>query len=204
MSTRLNVAALVVLSVTQLAAASWSIARYETTLKSGTLFRIRTIPVDPADAFRGRYVAVRPSITILKPVAPETERVLERIQSGERGYVVLTTGADGFASAGQLLEEPPPQGDYLTIDRVWPQWSRDTASGTVPGPVGYNIDFSFDRYYMSEAAAPEAQQRYADATSRNAATRAWLTVRVRNGVGVIEGLFIDDVPIEAIVALSPR
>jgi hypothetical protein len=57
---------------------------------------------------------------------------------------------------------------------------------------------------MSEAAAPEAQQRYADATSRNAATRAWLTVRVRNGVGVIEGLFIDDVPIEAIVALSPR
>jgi hypothetical protein len=65
------------------------------------------------------------------------------------------------------------------------------------------MTFSFDRYYMTEAAAPMAQQRFDEAVRRNAATRAWLEVGVRNGTGVIEGLFTDGVPIEQIVA-APR
>ncbi len=37
---------------------SMIIAR-ESTLKEGVLFRFKTAPVDPYDAFRGRYVALR-------------------------------------------------------------------------------------------------------------------------------------------------
>jgi uncharacterized membrane-anchored protein len=204
MNTRLKVAALTVLSVAQLAAAGWSIARYESTLRSGALYRIRTMAVDPVDVFRGRYVAVRPSITILKPISPETEGLLQRISAGETGYVVLATDAEGFASAAQILMAPPSQGDYLQIDRVWAQWAQGSQPGREATFTGWNLEFSFDRYYMNEAAATEAQQRYFEAVGRNAATRAWLAVRVKDGVAVIEGLFIDGVAIEQVSAASRR
>jgi len=45
--------------------------------------------------------------------------------------------------------------------------------------------------------APQAQQQQQHATRRNAQSRAWLAVRVKNGAGVIEGLLIDGVPIES-------
>ena len=203
MSTRMKLAALAVLSVTQLAAAGWSIARYESILRTGALYRIRTMPVDPADAFRGRYVAVRPGISILNPISPEAETVLQRLQAGEKGYVVLTTGADGFATAAEVVLEPPGQGDYLRVERVWPRWPQQMAPGATPTPVGYNIEFAFNRYYMNETSAPAAEQRYRDTARRNDETRAWLNVRVKDGTGVIEGLYIDGRPIEEIAAQPP-
>jgi uncharacterized membrane-anchored protein len=200
----MKVAALTTLSVAQLAAASWSIARYESTLRSGSPYRIRAAAFDPADAFRGRYVAVQPVIRIARPIATETERRLQRISSFETGYVVLTTDADGFAAAAQILSEPPSAGDYLEIARVWQWWDRETTPSTEATLAGYNLVFSFDRYYMAESDAPAAQQRYADATRQDRETNAWLAVRVKDGVGVIEGLYIDGVPIEKIVAAPAK
>ena len=203
MNARVRILVLVVLSVAQVAAAAWSIARYESTLASGAPYKIRVAPVDPADAFRGRYVAVQPSITIATPIAPDTERLLQAIQAASStGYVVLATDAEGFARAAQVLTVAPPAGDYLQVERVWPRWS------TQPDPrqsgqlqiIGYNLGFTFDRADMNEAAAPAAQQRYFEVTGRSAGTRAWLAVRVKNGAGVIEGLFIDGVAIEEILA----
>jgi uncharacterized membrane-anchored protein len=201
MNTRMKVATLAILSVAQLAAAAWSIARYESTLRTGILYRIRTMPVDPADAFRGRYVAVRPAILLPKPIASETEKLLYQIQSGERGYAILETDADGFARVAQILPQPPSQGDYLEIAHAWQQWGRESDKAVM---LGYNVEFSFDRYYMNEADAPVAQDRYAEMLRRNPVARAWLAVRVKNGVGVIEGLFINGVAIETIVAAPPN
>ncbi len=196
MTTSARVIALVVLSVAQLGAAAWSIARYESTLRSGVLYRIRIEPVDPADAFHGRYVAVRPSITVLADDSSELGRLLQLIQGGARGYVVLTLDADGFARVSDVVFTPPAQGDYLEVACVFDQWSRDTKPGETARRVGYTVCFSFDRYYMNEAAAPMAERRYAEASRRNATAKAWLTVRVKNGAGVIEGLFIDGDPIK--------
>jgi hypothetical protein len=204
MSTRIRIAALAALSVAQLAAAAWSIARYESTLASGARYRIRTVAIDPADAFRGRYVAVQPAIRLSKPISSETETLLQRIMAGETGYVVLTTGADGFAQAGQLLIEPPRVDDYLKIAHVWPLWTPVTRPGQESTSAGYNILFSFDRYYMNEADAPEAEKRVADAMRGQPATDVWLAVRVKDGTGVIEGLYIGETAIEQLLGAAPR
>ncbi|HEY7498327.1 MAG TPA: GDYXXLXY domain-containing protein [Vicinamibacterales bacterium] len=196
MTTSARVIALVILSVAQLGAAAWSIARYESTLRSGALYRIRIEPVDPADAFHGRYVAVRPSITVLADDKSDLARDLQRIQSGERGYVVLAADADGFARVSDVVFTPPAQGDYLEVAYVWDQWTRETQPGETARHVGYNVSFSFDRYYMNEGAAPIAEQRYAEASRRNSTAKAWLAVRVKGGAGVIEGLLIDGDPIK--------
>ena len=65
--------------------------------------------------------------------------------------------------------------------------------------TGYTISFSFNRYYMNEAAAPMAEDKYVEASRRNAEARAWLNVRVKDGTAVIEGLVIDGVPIEELI-----
>jgi hypothetical protein len=44
-----------------------------------------------------------------------------------------------------------------------------------------------------------AEDKYAEASRRNAEARAWLNVRVKDGTAVIEGLVIDGVPIEALI-----
>lgn len=201
MNLRLRLIALAALGVVQVAAAGWSIARYESTLSSGTPHKIHVAPVDPADAFRGRYVAVRPSIRMARPIDPETERLLFATQAHEGTvYVVLETDAEGFARARYVMADPPMRGDYLKIERVSTVWETDPGQPGRSKAIGYELGFAFDRYYMNEAAASAAEQRYIEATRRGSRTGAWLTVRVKNGIGVIDGLFIDGVPIEQIRA----
>ncbi len=199
MSTRLKLALLVILAVVQIGITGSSILKYESTLRSGALYRIPSLAIDPADPFRGRYVAVRPTIAIPAPVPPETVNLLERIQYGEAGYAVLAEDTDGFARAAHIVMEKPAAGDYLEIAHAWPQW-QDSATPNAPSVLAaYNLQFSFDRYYMNDAAAPQAQERARQAARANAGSRTWLAVRVKNGIGVIEGLFIDGVPIEQAV-----
>ena len=51
----------------------------------------------------------------------------------------------------------------------------------------------FNRYYMDEDLAPEAERAvWGGPRGRREAS---VTVRVRNGVGVLEELYIDEVPI---------
>lgn len=200
MSSRLKILLFLGLGLAQLGAAGWSIARYETVLASGTPYKIEVAPVDPADAFRGRYVAVQPAITVPQPIARETEQLLQAVQSGNAVvFVRLAADEQGFARAAGIVQERPEQGDYLEIAHAWPVWTPRPDDPGKSDLTAYRLVFSFNRYYMNETAAPAAEQRYSEAARRNANRRAWLTVRVKDGVGVTEGLFIDGVTIEELV-----
>jgi len=199
MSNRIKVAGLIVLSLVQLGAASWSIVRYESILGSGTPYKIRTEPIDPSDPFRGRYVAVRPAIVVAKPLAAETERLLLNRTDEVKTYVTLATDSDGFARVADVVRQPPARGDYLEIDGVTSNFSPRPDKPGEFEVTGYTVTFSFNRYYMNEAAAPMAEAKYLEASRRNAEARAWLNVRVKDGIAVIEGLVIDGVPIEQLV-----
>ena len=112
--------------------------------------------------------------------------------------MVLASDEKGFARAAQVVTQPPAQGDYLKIEYAWPQFEDSRQPNAPAARVGFNLDFSFDRYYMNDAIAPQAQTRAAEAARTRAESRTWLNVRVKNGIGVIEGLFIDGVPIEQV------
>jgi hypothetical protein len=197
----LNIVLLVVLGAAQLTAAAWSIVRYETTLASGSVYKVKTIPVDPADPFRGRYVAIRPVLPLPNPSAPDVASLLDQVgvfrpNSGRRtAYAVLGTGAGGFARVVEVVSERPPAGDYLEIAEVRRRTIEPADQGRPPEVVR-DIVLPFDRYYMAEAAAPAAEQRYRESLRRDNDGDTWITIRVRNGVGVIEGLFINGARIE--------
>lgn len=180
MSRRALLLALAVVGAIQLAVPLWMIAGYERTLARGTAWRFEVAPVDPADAFRGRYLALGfdAELTPL-PARPGIER-------GERAFVPLVEGSGGFARLDPPRETPPAEGDYLRL-RV------RTVYGGKDGPHAY-VDLPFDRLYLPEGLAPAAEKRLRDSLGDpDASVRAWAVVRVRDGRGVLEDLVIDGV-----------
>jgi uncharacterized membrane-anchored protein len=197
----MKAALLIVLSAAQLTAAAWSIARYEMTLANGSIYKVKTVPVDPADPFRGRYVAIQPVLPAPQRLSPEIVALLDQAGSfrpnteRKTAYVVLGSDAEGFAQVVEVVAEPPRAGDYLKIASVRLRPIQPAEQGRQPEFVR-DIVLPFDRYYMGETAAPAAEQRYRETARRGDDIDTWVTVRVRNGIGVIEGLFIDGVRIE--------
>jgi len=167
-----------ILCVAQLAVPANMLWVRERTLTGGESFRFRCIPVDPADALRGRYVQLR----FEESTAPAPDAALH---PGERIAVPVVAGPDGFARLGTPSLEPPAGGAWIRVEFGG---SHEPGRSDVVA-----IDLPFDRFYMDEARAPEAEaalRRRGD----EPAVDAWLTVRVLDGQAVPEELFLDGVP----------
>jgi uncharacterized membrane-anchored protein len=174
---KLGVAGAVFLA--QLAVPAAMIAGHELTLSQGTPYKFRTGMVDPVDVFRGRYVR----ISFRDTEAPLPEGVSP--EYGQYVYALLDEDEEGFAVFTGVQHEPPAEGDYLRLRT----WSISRAERTV------RLNIPFNRYYMRETLAPEAERVYWEHSIGEEAS-AYAVVRVRNGQGVIEGLFIEDTRIE--------
>jgi hypothetical protein len=157
------------------------IVSHEATLAKGTTYRFKTQPVDPYDAFRGRYVQL--GFVAARAEIPEGLEV----ERGQRVYVPLTTDAEGFAGFGPVSSERPG-GDYLRVRLRY----VDRKSATLVLP--------FDRFYMEEEAAPKAERLY----RRSGQRPAYATVAVYRGRAALQDLFIDGMPVIDRLELGTR
>jgi uncharacterized membrane-anchored protein len=165
------------LCLVQLAVPASMIAGRERTLADGTPCRFRVAPIDPADPFRGRYVRLGfPDTTVRVPHGHELRR-------GQTVYGVLRADEDGFDRVVRVSREPPGSGDYLQVEIL----------GVADGRAVVRLPF--ERYYMQEHLAPRAE-RIVRERVRESGANAFITVRVRDGHGVVEGLFVDGTPVE--------
>jgi len=164
--------------VVQLAVPAWMILEREWTLREGEVFKFKTQPVDPADAFRGRYVWLRPE--------PDTVTVPDAgtWHYGQKAFAVLGTGTNGFAIVKRLERTRPAGESALQVCASWSDGKR----------VHINWQ-GLDRYYMTEDKAPAAEAAYREHNRRTNQTCS-ITVRVRGSVGVIENLYIENQPIQ--------
>lgn len=175
-----------VLILAQLAVPLSMIQKRELALRSGQVFRFRTAPVDPYDAFRGRYVAlsVVPN-TVPVPAGSEFRR-------GQRVYALVATNAQGFATFSGMSLDRPDHGDYISVTARYHHSNQSNLAVRVP----------FDRYYMNEKIAPEAERVYREhsrASRADESRDAYVTVRVRRGFAVLEELYVADTPIAEFV-----
>ncbi|MCX6850825.1 MAG: GDYXXLXY domain-containing protein [Verrucomicrobia bacterium] len=152
---------------------------HEQVLAKGTLIKLKCSAPDPYDPLRGRYLAVRPSQS--QAAVPAGVELKQHTQV----YAVLTTGTDGFATASSLSPTPPASGDYIRVktgyvyeDKAWIEWP-------------------FDRFYVNEKLAPEADKWFAE----NIRSVQGITaeVRVFNGRAVLEDLSFDGKPFREIL-----
>lgn len=184
MKTRLLPGLLGLAILAQLAAPAAMILKRERVLAHGQAFKFRTAPVDPYDAFRGRYVALGfDQNSVAAPPGHEFAR-------GQTVHVRLEEDAEGFAKFAEPLRDRPDAAPYLTakIQHV--------------GGNAVYLRLPFDRFYMDENEAPAAEQAYRQNSVRSN-RNAYIQVRIEKGFGVIEDLYVDGRPIRDYLADHP-
>jgi uncharacterized membrane-anchored protein len=164
--------------IAQLGVVGSMIAKRELTLRNGEVYKIRCAPVDPYDAFRGKYVqlGVQPDGDLTWKGAP--------LQTNQNVYVPIEKDDNGFAVATGLSLTKPTSGKFLKATVRW-----NTA-----GSEDIALSYPFDRYYLEEAISMDAEHAYRSA-ARDEEKPTYISVRVRSGFGVIEELYIADKPL---------
>lgn len=182
MNRKTAVALFIVLSLVQIGVPLATIRTHEDTLRNGTPYKFRTAPVDPYDAFRGRYVALNYANTTA------SSTIQEPPPYGTQVYVGLQTDAEDYAEFHGLSMNPPDSGDYLRVFFLY-------ADPEYPGMAQFRLPF--DRFFMEESLAPRAEAAYLQFGNipDNSTDNTYALVRVRSGRAVIEDLYIRDTPI---------
>ncbi len=170
------------------------IQRGTATLEHGAQYRFRTAPVDPIDPFRGRYVALDFDAARIA-VAPDAVYA-----EGQSVYAPIAVGDDGFARLLPPQPELPSSGDVLKVRVLWHHASE------------LGVALPFDRYYLDEALAPEAERIYRERNRRadpeagepdDPRRPAYVMVRVRRDYAVLEQLVIDGRPVRELIEARP-
>lgn len=168
-----------IVALAQWAAPLSQIWTHEQTLTQGTLIKLKCSAPDPYDPLRGRYLAVRPEQREASVPAGM------KLESGTHVYATLTTGADGLATITNLSLTPPPSGDYIRLKSGYVY--SDKAS----------IEWPFERFYINEKLAPEADKWFAE--NIRTAQGIIAEVRVLNGRAVLADLSLDGKPFREIL-----
>ncbi|HEX5044326.1 MAG TPA: GDYXXLXY domain-containing protein [Candidatus Polarisedimenticolaceae bacterium] len=194
---RLRLGLFLALCAVQLAIHLAMAYRYERTLREGTVYRFHTEPFDPVDAFRGRYVAIQLRLECEKQ---------QDVEAGMPVFAVLRVDEQGYAAVGRLEREPPLRGDWIS-GTYFEMWRESLPADRKKAAQSWDgrIELPFDRYYMEEGKAPRAERATQGFFITRSGPQMDVTarVRVRHGLGAIEGLDINGVPIERWLATVP-
>ena len=170
----------VLIAAAQLAVPASLVWKRGRTLAYGRVWKFKTEPVDPEDAIRGRYVALRLAADKVSE-QPEPSPG-EKIEPETEIYATLKEDADGFARV-----------DKISATRISGDDAVQAKMGYWSGGWQY-IHFPFDKFWVAEKVAPQAEQAYRE-NSRRGKENAYVTVRVRDGDAALEQLFIDNKPL---------
>jgi|SRR5690606_11009258 uncharacterized membrane-anchored protein len=176
--------AFVLVALVQLYVPAKMIWDREDVLRTGTEYKFRTAPIDPTDPFRGKYITLsydENSIEISDA---------ENWVSGESIYVALGTDKEGIARIESVSRARPTDGADFIEAQVWYVSESD--------PRRLMIDYPFDRYYMEESKAQEAEDTHRRA-QRDTTRITYALVSVKNGDAVVKDILIDGISISEIV-----
>jgi len=152
---------------------------HEQVLAKGMLIKVKCQAPDPYDPLRGRYLAVRP----LQQEAPVPAGM--KLQVGMQVYAQFTTGADGLSTISDLSLTRPASGDYIRLKAGWVYNEK------------MSFEWPFDRFYVNEKLAPEADKWFAE--NIRSAQGITAEVRILNGRAVLEDLSLDGKPFREIL-----
>jgi len=170
---------LIPLMLIQLAVPGFMIFRQEQILQFGRVFKFKTAPVDPYDAFRGRFVSLQFAL------ASDTGNVDYTYQN-RTVWVRFGEDENGFAKISEESKIPlSGEGVLMTTRRYG------------------RLQLPFERYYMDEHKAPNAEAAYFDNNRRNH-QNVYAAVRILNGHAALEELYIDNKPILEFLRTDPK
>ncbi len=155
----------------QLAVPASLIWKREQTLRHGSVWKFRTAPVDPVDAFRGRYIALEFEAEAQGISPPPNASYRQTV------FVTLRQNPEGFAEIDQVNSSRSAGDDFIEAELR-----------------GKTVSLPFDKYWVTERDAPAAEAAYR-AQSRRGKQNAFATVRVFRGDAALEQLYLDGLPL---------
>ena len=155
----------------------------EDIIKSGVAYKFKTAPVDPNDPFRGKYIRLR-----FKRKSIRVDTTLDW-HMGEQVYASLNTDPNGFATVESVSKTAPTNTpDFLKVEVRRPPYKTDQIT----------IDYPFDRFYMEESKAYDAEV-LSRVRFKDTSKVVHALVHIKDGEGVLSNVFIDDVAISEVV-----
>lgn len=152
-------------------------------LSSGKEFKFKTAPIDPGDPFRGKYIHLNFNENTIEIQNKESWT------RGETVFVLLSTDNNGFAKIRSVSRAKPTDNqDFLKakVNSVTYDGSR------------LSIEYPFDRFYMEESKAYDAELTYRRALPDTSQV-AYALVNIKNGESVLKDVMINGIPIREIV-----
>ena len=187
----------------QLAVLASLIIQREVTLKRGSCVLFSTAPVDPFDAFRGRYMAI--SLPALSQHSSSFQW-----DAGQTAYAVIQCDSNAVGTIASLATAAPSDGLYIRMRVRWchPEFQMVTNAVQQRGkPVvtsretgKYTVYFHpvVDRFYVPEKLASEADARAFSGRNRPR-QQAFACLRIYKGDAVLEDLQIAGQPLLDVV-----
>ena len=156
----------------------------ESVIREGVIFKFKTAPIDPSDPFRGKYITLNFESNFVE--FPDSTDW----QSGQQVFVKFTADSAGFAVAENISRTPPDTESYLltTVDYV-----NNYAN---EHKVWFNLPFN--RFYLEESKASQAEQLYWQA-QRDSAQVAYALVSMAQGQAVLNDVIINGKPVVDII-----
>jgi uncharacterized membrane-anchored protein len=186
MKTRIIVSLFVLAVLAQLWVPASMIVSSEKTLESGKAFKFRTAPVDPYDAFRGKYVALQftaGSVDSLVYSAYSAGNGTP-LRYGQKVYAILAEDSSGFAKVIGLQKNSPGQGYYIKA-KVNQLFARTIV-----------LEFPFSSFFLEEGKAKKAEELYRQ-QNRTGKQDSYAIIRVDSkGRNVIEDLVLGGIRIK--------
>ncbi|MFI5150209.1 MAG: GDYXXLXY domain-containing protein [Bacteroidia bacterium] len=165
------------------------IARYERVLHDGHVYRFRPAPVDPYDAFRGKYIYLNGFNNVI------WKDTLTHYGPGDDVYVTVRKNDKGFAYFYDVSKTVPASGDYILtkVDNAYIDHYRQGLCTEV------RIKVPFDRYYINEAYAGKAELVYRENSRSRDTSSVYLDVRIHDGTAITEELYFDGIPVRTFI-----
>lgn len=156
------------------------IRQTERILQKGEVYRFDLQPIDPYDAFRGRYVSLF--------YGDQQVIAKDSLLRGQTAYIKLEKDSSGYAYFSAAYAATPASEGYLIAEILHAQDSL----------VTFDLPESMSYYYMNEESAPEVEKlvmrpRLPDDRET---VRASVDVRILNGEAVVEELYINEFPVK--------
>jgi len=157
----------------------------EAVLHTGTVYKFKTQPIDPTDPFRGSYITLYFEARSVEVNDPKEWAM------GEKVFVILKNDSAGYAQIDHLSKTKPEGRDYIetTVEYVT----------EYQAPYTVNLALPFERFYLEESKAPEAERVYWEAARNDSAQVAYALVSIQNGNAALKDVMINDRSIVDIV-----
>ncbi len=156
----------------------------EKVLSEGTEYKFKTAPIDPNDPFRGKYISLN-----FEQNTIEVENADDWIMEQEV-YAILTKDEDGYAKISSVEKERPDgEEEYVQAKAFFVSFNDSNK---------LSLEFPFDRFYMEESKAYDAELVYRE-SQIDSSQVTYALVSIKNGEAVLKDVMIDGVSIKEIV-----